>query len=126
MLHKVAWVEGLGIVTLTLQAANKGWGWWSLSALPKVTGSRVAEAEQRPCPSDPVSIRRPSYPASAVSEGAGRAVGLWLGRLGTETEKLDPTRVFVFDQRRARRPSQVLRCCSSCLPPSCPSCPESG
>lgn len=60
----------------------------------------MAEAEQRPCPSDPVSIRRPSYPASAVSEGAGRA-GLWLGDWELETEKLDPTRVFVFDQEES-------------------------
>lgn len=72
----------------------------------------MAEAGQRHCPSDPVSIRCPSYPASAVSEGAGRA-GLWLGDWELEMEKPDPTSVFVFDQEEstqdASSPSQMLR-----------------
>lgn len=72
----------------------------------------MAEAGQRHCPSDPVSIRCPSYPASADSEGAGRA-GLWLGDWELEMEKLDPTRVFVFDQEESTQavssPSQMLQ-----------------
>ena len=72
----------------------------------------MAEARERPCPSDPVSIRCPSYPASTVSEGAGRG-GLWLGGWELETEKPDPTPVFAFSQEESAKavssPSQMLR-----------------
>ena len=79
---------------------------------PKSQGRRVAEARERPCPSNPVSIRCPSYPASTVSEGAGRG-GLWLGDWELEMEKPDPTPVFAFglegSAKAVSSPSQMLR-----------------
>ena len=72
----------------------------------------MAEARERPCLSDPVSVRCPSYPASTVSEGAGRG-GRWLGGWELETEKPDPTPVFAFGQEESAKavssPSQMLR-----------------